>query len=120
MSTKTSYFPLRVLPKHSYRIRIREEAFATDAARIHWRVSSRPPARYDTSRACLEQGIVQLKGGDLLLTSLTPRDVRRRIQGTLADGRKINIQLRNAGVKLGLGKDNRKFLMWTAIITGRC
>ncbi|KHJ87566.1 hypothetical protein OESDEN_12658 [Oesophagostomum dentatum] len=88
---------IEVLPKHSYRIRIREEAFATDAARIHWRISSRPPARYDTSRACLEQGIVQLKGGDLLLTSLTSRDVRRRIQGTLADGRKINIQLRNAG-----------------------
>ncbi|KIH59022.1 hypothetical protein ANCDUO_10761 [Ancylostoma duodenale] len=77
-----------LFPGRSYRIRIREE--------ISWRVSSRPPSRYDTSRACLEQGIVHLKSGDLLLTTLSSRDVKRRLEATLSDGRRINVQLHNA------------------------
>ncbi|KAK6752765.1 hypothetical protein RB195_003894 [Necator americanus] len=107
---------IEMVPGRSYRIRIREELFATDATRVSWRVSSRPPGRYDTSRACLEQGIVHLKSGDLLLTTLTSRDVKRRLEATLPDGRKINIQLHNASIRLGLGDDSGKVITWGIII----
>ncbi|KAK6029629.1 hypothetical protein OSTOST_04258, partial [Ostertagia ostertagi] len=79
------------VPLHTgknYLLRLREEA--------SWRVSSRPPAHYDNSKACLEQGIVLQKNGDLLLTRLTSRDVRRHVEVTLSDGRKISIQFSNA------------------------
>ncbi|EYC29195.1 hypothetical protein Y032_0006g2834 [Ancylostoma ceylanicum] len=125
---------IELFPGRSYRIRIREEVFATDATRISWRVSSRPPGRYDTSRACLEQGIVHLKSGDLLLTSLTSRDVKRRLEATLSDGRRINVQLHNArrvspsvlhvihslhkaSKQLGLGDDSEKVITWAVVIT---
>ncbi|RCN47093.1 hypothetical protein ANCCAN_06812 [Ancylostoma caninum] len=86
---------------------------------ISWRVSSRPPGRYDTSRACLEQGIVHLKSGDLLLTSLTSRDVKRRLEATLSDGRRINVQLHNASIQLGLGDDSERVITWAVVITGK-
>ncbi|KAL6737549.1 hypothetical protein Aduo_011181 [Ancylostoma duodenale] len=111
---------VELFPGRSYRIRIREEVFATDATRISWRVSSRPPGRYDTSRACLEQGIVHLKSGDLLLTSLLSRDVKRRLEATLSDGRRINVQLHNArrvSIQLGLGDDSGKVITWAVVIT---
>ncbi|VDM75484.1 unnamed protein product [Strongylus vulgaris] len=107
---------IKVLSGQSYRIRLREEVFATDATKVDWRVSSRPPARYDTSRSCLEQGIVQLKSGDLLLTSLKSRDVRRRMIATLPDGRKINIQFHDAGVQLGLGEESGTVITWAIVI----
>ncbi|KAJ1350849.1 hypothetical protein KIN20_006745 [Parelaphostrongylus tenuis] len=83
-----------------------------------WKVSSRHPNQYDTSRSCLEQGIVLYKNGDLLLTNLKSRDARRRIEVTLADGRKLNIQLQDASIHLGLGDDSGIIILWATIIIG--
>ncbi|KAK5981947.1 hypothetical protein GCK32_008282 [Trichostrongylus colubriformis] len=101
----------------NYRLRLREEVFSTDATRASWRVSSRPPAHYDKSKSCLEQGIVLLKNGDLLMTSLTSRDVRRHVEVTLSDGRKLSVQFSNAGLRLGLGEDSGVLIMWAVILT---
>lgn len=106
-----------VFPGRSYRLRLREEVFATDATRASWRVSSRTPGNFDTSRACLEQGTVLQKNGDLLMTTITSRDARRHIEITLSDGRKISIQLVNAGLKLGLGDDSGVFIAWAVALT---
>ncbi|VDO58582.1 unnamed protein product [Haemonchus placei] len=102
----------------NYRIRLREEVFSTDATQARWKVSSRPPAHFDRSKMCLEQGIVLQKNGDLLMTRLTSKDVRRHVEVTLPDGRKISIQFINAGLKLGLGDDRDVLIMWAVILTG--
>nr|CDJ88398.1 Hypothetical protein CBG08756 [Haemonchus contortus] len=103
----------------NYRIRLREEVFSTDATQARWKVSSRPPAHFDRSKMCLEQGIVLQKNGDLLMTRLTSKDVRRHVEVTLSDGRKISIQFTNAGLKLGLGDDRDVLIMWAVILTGK-
>ncbi|WKY07530.1 hypothetical protein Q1695_007192 [Nippostrongylus brasiliensis] len=93
------------IPVHTgkhYRIRIREEVFATDATRASWRVSSRPPGHFDTSKSCLEQGIVLQKNGDLIMTTLTSRDARRHLEITL---------------KLGLGDDIGPLIIWATVLS---